>query len=114
MAKTRVFTNPGTGAQTGVYHVVSRFVDRRKVFGDEEREVFRAMMGAFAAFHQVEILTFCLMGNHFHLLIRVPERPAEFDVPLEQMMGMMDRAVGPERMKVLRSQLIYGMESSLA
>ena len=43
------------------------------------------------------------MGNHFHLLSRVPERPAEFDVPLEQMLGMMDRAVGPERMKVLRS-----------
>ena len=104
MAKTRVFSNPGTGAQTGVYHVVSRFVDRRKVFGDEEKEVFRAMMGAFAPFHQVNILTFCLMGNHFHLLIRVPERPAGFDVPLEQMMDMMDRAVGPERMKVLRSQ----------
>ena len=104
MAKTRVFTNPGTGSQTGVYHVVSRFVDRRKVFGDEEREVFRAMMGAFAAFHQVEVLTFCLMGNHFHLLIRVPERPAGFDVPLEQMLTMMDRAVGSERMKVLRRQ----------
>ena len=87
-----------------MYHVVSRFVDRRKVFGDEEREVFRAMTGAFAAFHQVEILTFCLMGNHFHLLVRVPERPAGFDVPLEQVMAMMDRAVGPERMKVLRSQ----------
>ena len=56
MAKTRVFSNPGTGAQTDVYHVVSRFVDRRKVFGDEERETFRAMMAAFAAFHQVEIL----------------------------------------------------------
>ena len=58
MAKAPVFTHPGTGSQTSVYHVVSRFVDRRKVFGDEEREVFRAMMGAFAAFHQVEILTF--------------------------------------------------------
>ena len=104
MAKTRVFSHPGTGSQTGVYHVVSRFVDRRKVFGDEERAVFRSMMGAFAAFHQVEILTFCLMGNHFHLLVRVPERPPGFDVPLEQMLGMMDRAVGPERMKVLRSQ----------
>ena len=104
MAKTRVFSNPDTGAQTGVYHVVSRFVDRRKVFGDEEREVFRGMMEAFAAFHQVEILTYCLMGNHFHLLVRVPERPAGFEVPLEQVMAMMDRAVGPERMKVLRSQ----------
>ena len=58
MAKTRVFTRPGTGSQTGGYHVVSRFVDRRRVLGNEEREVFRAMMGAFAAFHQVEIVTF--------------------------------------------------------
>jgi REP element-mobilizing transposase RayT len=24
----------------------------------------------------------CLMGNHFHLLFRVPERPAGFDVAL--------------------------------
>ena len=43
------------------------------------------------------------MGNHFHLLVRVPERPAGFDVPLERVM-MMARAVGPERIKVLRSQ----------
>ena len=42
------------------YHVVSRFVDRRKssVMRSAEREVFRAMMGAFAAFQQAEILTF--------------------------------------------------------
>ena len=44
------------------------------------------------------------MGNHFHLLVPVPERPAGFDMPLEQVMAMMDGAVGPERMKVLRSQ----------
>ena len=43
-------------------------------------------------------------GYHFPLLVRVPERPAGFDVALEQAMAMMDRAVGPERMKVLRSQ----------
>jgi hypothetical protein len=41
---------------------------------------------------------------HFRLLVRVPERPAGFDVALEQAMAMMDRAVGPVRMKVLRSQ----------
>ena len=44
------------------------------------------------------------MGNHFHLLVRAPERPDGFDVPLEQVMELMDRAAGPERMKVLRSQ----------
>ena len=50
MAKPRIFTNPDTGSQAGVYHVVSRFVDRRKVFEDAELEVFRKMMGVFAAF----------------------------------------------------------------
>ena len=104
MAKPRVFSSSEAGSQAGVYHVVSRFVDRRRVFQDAEREVFRRMMEAFAAFHQVEILTFCLMGNHFHLLIRVPERPDGFDVPLERVMELMDRAVGADRMKVLRSQ----------
>ena len=104
MAKPRIFSSSEPGNQAGVYHVVSRFVDRRRVFQDAEREVFRRMMEAFAAFHQVEILTFCLMGNHFHLLVRVPERPDGFDVPLERVMDLMDRAVGAERMKVLRSQ----------
>ena len=31
----------------------------------------------------VEVLTFCMMDNHFHLLVRVPRRPEGFDVPLE-------------------------------
>ena len=35
-------------------------------------------------------------GNHFRLLVRVPERPAGFDVPLEQVMSMMDRAAGAD------------------
>ena len=54
---------------------------------------------AVAAFHQVEVLSFCLMGTHLRVLARVPERPAGFEVPLEQVLGMMDRAVGPARMK---------------
>ena len=44
------------------------------------------------------------MGNHFRLLVRVPERSAGFEVPLEQVMAMMHRAVGPAQIKVLRSQ----------
>ena len=102
MAKPRIFTNPET--QAGVYHCVSRVVDRRFIFGEAEKEMFNGMMRAFAAFHQVEVLTFCLMGNHFHLLVRVPERPAGFELSLERVLEMMDRAVGPERMKLLRGQ----------
>ena len=92
MAKLRVFTDPES--QAGVYHVISRIVDRQFRFGDQEKEAFGRMMRAFAAFHQVEILTFCLMGNHFHLLVRIPRRPEGFEGPFEEVMGLWQRAVG--------------------
>jgi REP element-mobilizing transposase RayT len=92
MAKPRVFTH--SGSQAGVYHLVSRIVDRQFLFGDAEKEAFGRMMRAFAAFHQVEILTYCLMSNHFHLLVRVPHRPAGFDLPLGEVLARWQDAVG--------------------
>lgn len=102
MAKPRVFTHSDT--QSGVYHVVSRIVDRQFRFGEPEKEAFARMMKGFAAFHQVEILTFCLMGNHFHLLIRVPQRPAEFDLPFDELMALWQRAVGEAWNKGMQRQ----------
>jgi putative transposase len=55
-----------------VYHVTSRVVDKRLVFGEEERERFTGLLKALSAFCGVEVLAWCLMGNHFHLLLQVP------------------------------------------
>lgn len=60
-----------------VYHVVSRVVDRRYVLGAEEREVFRRMMRMYEGFSGVRVQTYCVMSNHFHLLLEVPQRPGE-------------------------------------
>ncbi|MEM6912143.1 MAG: transposase, partial [Verrucomicrobiota bacterium] len=57
---------------SAVYHVISRVVDRQFVLGDEEREQFVRFMRMYARFGGVEILTFCVMSNHFHLLVEVP------------------------------------------
>ncbi|HWB06061.1 MAG TPA: transposase [Verrucomicrobiales bacterium] len=92
MAKPRVFT--ATGTQAGVYHLVSRIVDRQFRLDAPEKETFARMMRAFAAFHQVQILTYCLMGNHFHLLVRVPRRPKDFDLPFEKLWLLWQKAVG--------------------
>jgi hypothetical protein len=92
MARPRVFTHPDT--HSGVYHIVSRIVDRQFLFGEAEKEAFGRMMRAFAAFHQVEILTFCLMSNHFHLLVRVAPRPEGFDLSFEEVMDRWQAAVG--------------------
>ena len=113
MAKPRVFSN--SQSQSGVYHVVSRVVDRQFRLGDAEKEAFVGMMKAFAAFHQVEILTFCVMGNHFHLLIRVPERPAGLDLPLENVMELWQGAVGVAWIKGMQRQFeIYRQNGSEA
>jgi len=57
----------------GVYHAVSRVVDRNFVFGPVEKEVFRSMVRRLEAFLEIRVLTYCLMSNHFHLLLEVPD-----------------------------------------
>ena len=59
--------------ETNHYHVMSRVVDKRHVFGGEEKEFFRNAMRRLEAFSGVKVLAYCLMSNHFHLLVEVPE-----------------------------------------
>lgn len=56
------------------YHCVSRVVDRRIVFHADEKEVFRSILRKLETFTGVRVVTYCLMGNHFHLLLEVPEQ----------------------------------------
>ena len=39
---------------------------------EEQKEVLRKMLWQVADFCGVEILTYCVMSNHFHVLVRVP------------------------------------------
>ena len=59
------------------YHCISRVVDRRFILGDAERERFVNYLRAYEAFCQVRVLTFCVMSNHFHVLVEVPARPVQ-------------------------------------
>ena len=58
----------------GVYHVVSRVVDRRMAFGDEERRHFVKLMKMYAGFSGIQVVSWCVMSNHFHMLVAVPEQ----------------------------------------
>ena len=59
----------------GYYHCISRVVDRAFVLLDEEKEVFVRMMREYERFYGVRVVTFCIMTNHFHILLEVPHRP---------------------------------------
>ena len=54
------------------YHVISRVVDRRFVFGADEKEKFRTLMRLQEKFTGCRVASYCLMDNHFHILLEVP------------------------------------------
>jgi putative transposase len=56
------------------YHAISRICGGDLLFGDVEKEAFRKLMRRMELFCCVEVQNFTVMGNHFHLLVRVPER----------------------------------------
>jgi putative transposase len=60
-----------------LYHVISRVVDRRFVFGPGEKERFRTLMRMQEKFTGCRVLSYCLMCNHFHLLLEVPLMPED-------------------------------------
>jgi len=61
---------------------MSRVVGGAHLFGHREREVLRKMLWQVADFCGLEILTYCVMSNHFHVLVRVPNRGAVSDEEL--------------------------------
>jgi REP element-mobilizing transposase RayT len=64
----------GEHAGGQAYHVMSRSAGGEKLFGEVEKEAFRRLMWRMARFSGLEILTYAVMANHFHLLVKVPER----------------------------------------
>jgi putative transposase len=53
------------------YHIISRTALDGYVLGDVEKEFFVKLLKQQAAVYFAEILGYCVMGNHFHLLVRM-------------------------------------------
>jgi REP element-mobilizing transposase RayT len=89
-------------------------LDRVRHFSSAEaKDQFMNIVRAYEDLLGVEVLTFCIMSNHFHLLVRVPHRPEGFDVPLEMVLARMERAIGDEAMALVRTQLDLWTRSGL-
>ncbi len=57
-----------------VYHVTARGDGRGAIFRDDaDRSAFLEILGRTAAFRGWLCHAYCLMGNHYHLLIETPE-----------------------------------------
>ena len=86
------------------YHCISRVVNRDFILGDEEREQFVEMMRCYEHFCGVRVLTYCVMSNHFHLLLAVPRRPAELPGDLA-LLARAKAVYSPQELGALRWKL---------
>jgi len=114
------------GGCDAVYHVMTRTVNGELLFKDREKEVLRKMLWQIADFCGVEVLTYCIMSNHFHVLVRVPDGAAVSDKELMRRYAVlypkptkyqeataqeMERvlALGGEEADLVRAKLLAGM-----
>ena len=73
----------------GVYHCMTRTVNGERLFKDRDKEVLRKMLWRIADFSGVEVLTYCILSNHFHVLVRVPEALKVSDSELVRRFGLL-------------------------
>jgi putative transposase len=70
-----------------VYHVTSRGNARNKIFSDDQdREIFLSVLGSVVIRYNWLCHAFCLMDNHYHLMIETPD--ANLSIGMRQMNGM--------------------------
>ena len=63
--------------ETGVYHVMNRGSRRWPTFQDDgDRQAFLSILSRAAERVEISVLVYCLMGNHYHFLLRTGESRA--------------------------------------
>lgn len=63
-------------SESGIYHAILRGINRRAIFEDDEDSGrFLDILEEYRDLSGYEVLAYCLMGNHVHLLLRVGEEP---------------------------------------
>lgn len=64
---------PRVDASDVVHHVVNRGVDRQRIFFDDRDRVrFGQLLGEAHQRFAISVLSYCLMDNHFHLMVHCP------------------------------------------
>ena len=97
--KSQYIRRPGfrgrylVNGQRGLYHVMSRTSCGQYLFDDEAKGVFLKLLRKQAGFCGLEVLAYCVMGNHFHLLVAVPDA---CEIPDTELMRRYRLLYGPK------------------
>jgi putative transposase len=80
MRKARIKI-PASEAEAA-YHCTSRTVNGEWLFDDGVREILRRQIWQVADYCGVQVLTYSILSNHFHVLVRVPKQQPLADAEL--------------------------------
>ena len=80
MRMARIKVKPEIGE--AVYHCMTRTVNGERIMDDPAKEVLRKQLWQIADFCGVQLLTYAILSNHFHVLVRVPQKQLPPDAEL--------------------------------
>ena len=106
MRQPRIKVDPVT--DQGVYHCMTRVVNKERLFDDPAREVLRRQLWLVAEYCGVEVLTYAILRNHFHVLVKVPRQTVVPDNELlrrYQLLYPKPTRYQTARLSVIQSQL---------
>jgi putative transposase len=96
----------GKGAlESYTYHAMSRTCGGEVFFDDVEKEALKRLLWKMAEFCGVRLVTYCVMGNHFHALVEVPRK----DIWLQRFDGPEGEGRLLEHMRTLYSREFVGL-----
>ena len=97
--------------EPAVYHVISRTALDGFVLGDVEKDYLLSLIQQLSTVYFTEVLGFCLMGNHFHLLVRMHPETAFSD---EDIRVRFHRYYGPDSPRQLTEGQIPALRAKWA
>jgi len=87
---------------------MSRVVDGRYIFEEKEKAYFRKIMRGLEHLTGCRVIAYCLMSNHFHILLQVPDerdvKPGS-EVSDEELVAIIRPLYGAESAKQLAMEL---------
>ena len=78
------------------HHCVSRIVNRDYVLKEQEKEHFVKLMRMYEKLYGVRVVTFCIMCNHFHILLEVPNN-AQKRFSDQELISLVHESLGEEQ-----------------
>jgi putative transposase len=81
---------------TAIYHCLSRCVHGERWLDEHGKAVFCQILTRLSAFCGIRVLTYCVMSNHFHLLLEVPKKEDCLKIPDHELLRRFSMLYGED------------------